>query len=99
MTLSTRSPIRDEARRRRIETDKKVTRAYGAIARAMSESEDVGDRALAVEIVNLVKQMPAVQLAYEPTAGDRPGKAGARSVEIQRPTVPNGKRGPDDPTR
>ncbi|CAN0639454.1 type IV secretion system T-DNA border endonuclease VirD2 [Burkholderia cepacia] len=94
-----RSPMRDEARRIRIETDKKVIRAYGAIARAMAESEDVGDRALAVEIVNLVKQMPAVQLAYEPTAGDRPGKSCERHVEIQRPTVPDGKRVPDDPTR
>ncbi|EAY67561.1 Type IV secretory pathway VirD2 component [Burkholderia dolosa AU0158] len=94
-----RSPMCDEVRRIRIETDKKVIRAYGAIARAMAESEDVGDRTLAVEIVNLVKQMPAVQLAYDPMAGDRPGKSGERHVEIQRPTVPGGERVPDDPTR
>jgi hypothetical protein len=94
-----RSPMRDEARRIRVETDKKVMRAYEAIARAMAESEDVGDRALAAEIVNLVKQMPVVQLAYEPTARVRSGKSGVPHVEIKRPTVPGSKRGPDEPTR
>ena len=75
------SSMSDEARSKRAKTDRKMLRAYGEVARAMAESDDVSDRALAVEIVNLVKEMPVVQGMHDPAGLDRPGKASERRVD------------------
>lgn len=75
------SSMSDEARSKRAKTDRKMLRAYGEVARAMAESDDVSDRALAVEIVNLVKEMPVVQRMHDPAGLDRPGKANERRVD------------------
>lgn len=67
----------------RSETGQKVLRAYGAMAKAMAESEDVEDRKMAVEIVKLVKQMPSIQGAHMSREPDRPNRS-----NLSRPDAP-----------
>jgi hypothetical protein len=85
----------------RSETGQKVLRAYGTIAKAMAESEDVEDRKLAVEIVKLVKQMPSVQHAQMPREPDRPdGSNPPRSDAPKRAARNRGySGGSDEPSR
>ncbi|MFM0211450.1 relaxase/mobilization nuclease domain-containing protein, partial [Paraburkholderia sediminicola] len=59
-------------------TEQKVLRAYGAIAKAMAESEDVRDRKVAIEIVQLVKQMPAVHLEHSRSQRNQPDRLAAQ---------------------
>lgn len=93
------SSMRVEMHSKRVEIDQKVLRAYGAIARAMAESDDVGDRALAVEIVNLVKEMPVVQRTYGQPAPDRLSKSTGRRVDDRQSTGRGGRDGPEESTR
>lgn len=85
----------------RSETGQKVLRAYGAMAKAMAESEDVEDRKMAVEIVKLVKQMPSAQHARMPVEPDRPDRSRPRRPDtpkrVGRNQEPNG--GSDEPSR
>ncbi|MFC0695259.1 relaxase/mobilization nuclease domain-containing protein [Paraburkholderia humisilvae] len=85
----------------RSSTGQKVLRAYGAMAKAMAESEDVEDRKMAVEIVKLVKQMPSIQHARMPREPDRPDRSGSPRLDAPKRTVqnrePNG--GSDEPSR
>ncbi|SIT42376.1 Relaxase/mobilization nuclease domain protein (fragment) [Paraburkholderia ribeironis] len=83
----------------RSETGQKVRCAYGAMAKAMSKSEDVEDRKIAVEIVNLVKQMPSVQHAFTPLEPDRPAKSALPRPDVLKRAgrEPNG--GPSEPSR
>lgn len=48
-------------------TRSRVVQAYGEMAKALAESEDVEDRKTAVQIVELVKTMPAIQPRVERT--------------------------------
>lgn len=93
------SSMSDEARSKRAKTDRKMLRAYGEVARAMAESDDVGDRALAVDIVNLVKEMPVVQRMHDAAALDRPRKASERRADGHQPIGRGRKDGPVEPTR
>jgi hypothetical protein len=85
----------------RSETGQKVLRAYGTMAKAMAESEDVEDRKLAVEIVKLVKQMPSVQHAHMPREPDWPDRSSSPRPDVPkrmaRNREPNG--GSDEPSR
>jgi hypothetical protein len=54
-------------------TRKQVVQAYGEIAKALAESEDVDDRKTAVEIVELVKAMSTTRLPERPIEPPRDG--------------------------
>lgn len=85
----------------RSEVGQKVLHAYGAMAKAMAESEDVEDRKMAVEIVKLVKQMPSIQRAHMSRESDRPDRSSSPRLDAPKRTgrnrEPNG--GSDEPSR
>jgi hypothetical protein len=85
----------------RSETGQKVLRAYGAMAKAMAESEDVEDRKMAVEIVKLVKQMPSIQHARVPHEPDRPDRSNSPRTDAPKRSARNREPtgGSDEPTK
>lgn len=85
----------------RSETGQKVLRAYGAMAKAMAESEDVEDRKMAVEIVELVKQMPSIHGAHMSREPDRPDRSNLPRPDAPKRTARNRASigGSDEPSR
>ncbi|CAE6853981.1 hypothetical protein R75465_07314 [Paraburkholderia aspalathi] len=80
-------------------TERNVLRAYGAIAKAMAESEDVRDRKMAIEIVQLVKHMPAVQLEQSRSQPNQPDRLATKLSGAKRSLDGSRGSGPDDPSR
>jgi Relaxase/Mobilisation nuclease domain len=80
-------------------TEQKVLRAYGAIAKAMAESEDVRDRKVAIEIVQLVKQMPAVQLEHSRSQPNQPDRLAMQRSGAKKSLEGSRSGGPDEPSR